>query len=122
MYGLKQAPRAWNERFTSCLPSLGFQASLADSSLFVQHSSHGTMILFLYVDDIILTSSHSSLFPLVIAALSQEFDLKDLGPLHHFLGLQISYLPSSLLVSQTSCRTLAAERRPSIGFGVFVLL
>jgi hypothetical protein len=102
LYGLKQAPRAWNERFTSFLPSLGFQASLADSSLFVQHSSHGTLILLLYVDDIILTGSHSSLFSSVIAALSQEFDLTDLGPLHHFLGLQISYLPSGLLVSQTS--------------------
>ena len=35
LYGLKQAPRAWNERFTSFLPSLGFQASPADPSLFV---------------------------------------------------------------------------------------
>jgi hypothetical protein len=87
LYGLKQAPRAWNERFTSFLPSLGFQASLADSSLFLQHSSHGTLILLLYVGNIILTGSHSSLFSSVIAALSQEFDLTDLGPLHHFLGL-----------------------------------
>ena len=70
LYGLKQAPRAWNERFTSFVPSLGFQASLTDSSLFVQHSSHGTLILLLYVDDIILTGIHSSLFSFVIATLS----------------------------------------------------
>jgi len=99
LYGLKQAPRAWNERFTSFLPSLGFQASLADPSLFVQHSSLGVMILLLYVDDIILTGSHSSLLSSVIAALTQEFDMKDLGKLNYFLGLQISYLPSGLLVS-----------------------
>ena len=102
LYGLKQALQTQNEQFTSFLPNLGFQASFADSSLFVQHSSHGTMILLFYIDDIILTSSHSSLFPSIIAALSQEFDLKDLGKLHHFLGLQISYLPSGLLVSQTN--------------------
>jgi hypothetical protein len=61
LYGLKQAPHAYNERFTSFLPSLGFQASLADPSLFVQHSSLGVVILQLYVDDIILTGSHASL-------------------------------------------------------------
>ncbi|KAI5353001.1 hypothetical protein L3X38_005893 [Prunus dulcis] len=60
-YGLKQAPRAWNERFTSFLPSLGFQASNADPSLFIHHSSLGTVVLLLYVDDIILTGSNSSL-------------------------------------------------------------
>ncbi|CAN6694260.1 unnamed protein product [Malus baccata var. baccata] len=34
LYGLKQAPRAWNEKFTSFLPGLGFKASFADPSLF----------------------------------------------------------------------------------------
>ena len=92
------------------MPSLGFQTSLADSSLFVQHSSYGTLILLYYVDDIILTSSHSSHFPSVIAALSQEFDLTDLGLLHHFLGLQIFYLPSGLLVPQTSYITNVLAR------------
>ena len=102
LYGLKQAPPAWNERFTNCLPSLGFQASFADPSLFVQHSSLGVVVLLLYVDDIILTGNHSSLLTSVIVALTQEFDMKDLGHLNYFLGLQISYLPSGLFVSQTS--------------------
>jgi len=83
------------------LPSLGFHASPADPSLFVQHSSLGVVILLLYVDDIILTGSHASLLSSVIAALTQEFDMKDLGRLYYFLGLQISYLPSGLFVSQT---------------------
>ena len=101
LYGLKQAPRAWNERFTSFLPSLGFQASNADPSLFVQHSSLGTVVLLLYVDDIILTGSNSSLIASVISALTQEFDMKDLGQLTYFLGLQISYQSAGLFVSQT---------------------
>lgn len=48
LYGLKQAPRAWNERFTSFfLSDLGFQASQADPSLFVQHSSKDIMLFLL---------------------------------------------------------------------------
>jgi len=102
LYGLKQAPHAWNERFTSFLPSLGFQASLVDPSLFVQYSSHGTVILLLYVDDILPIGSHSSLLTSVIDALTQEFYMKDLGPLTYFLGLQVSSSSSGLFVSQTN--------------------
>ncbi|CAN6676712.1 unnamed protein product [Malus baccata var. baccata] len=76
-------------------------ASLADPSLFVQHTSLGTVVLLLYVDDIILTGSSSQLIDGVIQALAKEFDLKDLGQLHYFLGLQITYQPQGLFVSQT---------------------
>ncbi|KAM2435264.1 hypothetical protein PS1_025239 [Malus domestica] len=36
LYGLKQAPRAWNSKFTSYLPTLGFSASFSDTNLFVK--------------------------------------------------------------------------------------
>ncbi|KAM1936674.1 hypothetical protein ACFX15_013916 [Malus domestica] len=88
LYGLKQALK---EKFTSFLPGLGFKASFADPSLFVQTSSHGIVFLLLYVDDIIITGNDSSLIFYVILALTMEFDMKDLGQLHYFLGLQISY-------------------------------
>ena len=61
LYGLKQAHRAWNEQFTSFLPGLGFQLSQADPSLFVKHTSQGTIVLLLYVDDVILTGSDPTL-------------------------------------------------------------
>jgi hypothetical protein len=59
------------------------------------------VILLLYVDDILLTGSHSSLLTSVIDALTQEFDMKDLGQLTYFLGLQVSYSSSGLFVSQS---------------------
>ncbi|KAM1143556.1 hypothetical protein ACFX15_031820 [Malus domestica] len=101
LYGLKQAPRAWNEWFFKFLLSLGFKSSYADSSLFVQHIGNDVIILLLYVDDIILTGSNDSLVQSVITQLTQEFDMKDLGLLHFFLGLQIEYQSQRLLVHQT---------------------
>ncbi|XP_024178770.1 uncharacterized mitochondrial protein AtMg00810-like [Rosa chinensis] len=100
LYGLKQAPRAWNERFTNFLPSLGFKCSYADPSLFVKTSGSSIVYLLLYVDDIILTGNSEALISELKLALQTEFEMKDLGKLHFFLGLEISYTPDSLFLSQ----------------------
>nr|XP_028953280.1 uncharacterized protein LOC114822633 [Malus domestica] len=101
LYGLKQVSRAWNEKFTSYLPGLGFKSSFADPSLFVKHTDAGTVVLLLYVDDIILTSSSSILIDDVIVELTKEFEMKDLGQLNYFLGLQVTYQSGGLFVSQS---------------------
>ncbi|XP_024195747.1 uncharacterized mitochondrial protein AtMg00810-like [Rosa chinensis] len=93
-------PRAWNERFTSFLPNIGFVSSYADPSLFIKQCQDNTVFLLLYVDDIIITGSCASLINSVKAALHNEFDMKDLGKLHFFLGLEIQYLPDGIFVSQ----------------------
>lgn len=100
LYGLKQAPRAWNDRFTGFLPTLGFTATYADSSLFVKQGGFSVVILLLYVDDIIITGNTVSIIDDVIAALTKEFDIKDLGPLHYFLGIQIIQHADGLFLSQ----------------------
>ena len=87
LYGLKQAPRAWFERFTSQLETLGFTASTADPSLFIYKSKHDTLYLLLYVDDIIITGTSPTLLTTLISNLQTTFEVKDLGPLHYFLGL-----------------------------------
>ncbi|BBN69110.1 transposable element gene [Prunus dulcis] len=101
LYGLKQAPRAWNAKFTGYLPSLGFKMSHSDPSLFVKISDSAIVVLLLYVDDIILTGSNSHVIQEVITDLGSVFDLKDLGPLTFFRGLQISYKSNGdLFISQ----------------------
>jgi transposase InsO family protein len=101
IYGLKQAPRAWFESFTTQLLQLGFIASAADSSLFIYHHHHVIAYLLLYVDDIVLTSNSTSYLDSLILQLRMVFDLKDLGPLHYFLGLQVSRSSDALHVTQT---------------------
>nr|XP_028953254.1 uncharacterized protein LOC114822627 [Malus domestica] len=101
LYGLKQAPRAWNDRFTKFLPLLGFQHTYSDSSLFVKTVDSGIVILLLYVDDIIITGNADAAMQQVISALTKEFDIKDLGDLHFFLGIQISRTAHGLCLSQS---------------------
>ncbi|KAM1777797.1 hypothetical protein ACFX11_044412 [Malus domestica] len=101
LYGLKQAPRAWNERFTRFLLTLGFKSSYADPSLYVKHDGQSVVVLLLYVDDIILSGDNETQVQAVITQLTSEFDMKDLGLLHYFLGLQIEYQPHGLLVHQS---------------------
>ena len=87
LYGLKQAPKAWFESLTFQLLYLGFTASLADNSLFIFQSSGTIIYMLLYVDDIIVTGNSASQVVDLITALSQVFELKDLGPLSYFLGI-----------------------------------
>jgi hypothetical protein len=102
LYGLKQAPRAWYSRFTTYLTPLGF----IDTSLFISRRGTDTVYLLLYVDDIILTASSTELLRCTISALQQEFAMKDLGPLHHFLGITVERRPDRLFLYQ---RTYTVE-------------
>jgi hypothetical protein len=97
LYGLKQVPRAWNHRFATFLRSLGFVEVKSDMSLFIFHHGAETVYLLLYVDDIVLTASSESLLRRIITSLQQEFAMKDLGVLHHFLGVTVAHHPARLL-------------------------
>jgi hypothetical protein len=100
LYGLKQAPRAWYSRFASFLLSLGFAEAKSDTSLFVYRRGSDTVYLLLYVDDIILTASSTEILHRTISALRREFAMKDLGPLHHFLGITVERRPDGLFLHQ----------------------
>ena len=71
------------------MQSLGFRSTRSDASLFVYHQGADTAYLLLYVDDIILTASAPDLLQRLTAHLHDEFALKDLGPLHYFLGIEV---------------------------------
>jgi hypothetical protein len=51
----------------------------------------------LYVDHIVLIPSSPDLLRRIILALQQEFAMKDLGELHHFLGMHVQRCGDGLL-------------------------
>ena len=105
LYGLQQAPRAWYSRFTTFLLTLGFTEAKSDTSLFSYCRGDETAYLLLYVDDIVLTASSQRLLQSVISSLQQEFAMKDLGLLHHLLGVTVEPRPFGLLLHQRAVRT-----------------
>lgn len=88
LYGLKRAPRAtWYMCLTTFLGSMGFKPTRSDSSLFVLRCGKESMYLLLYIDDIVLTASSSDILRSVIRTINTKFALKDMGPVHYFLGI-----------------------------------
>ncbi|BBG99703.1 Far-red impaired responsive family protein, partial [Prunus dulcis] len=67
---------------------------------FIYHHAHHTIFLLLYVDDIVITGSHSGFLQQFISALGCEFEIKDLGALSYFLGLQVTTSNGCLHLSQ----------------------
>ncbi|KAM1068392.1 hypothetical protein ACFX2A_000368 [Malus domestica] len=100
LYGLKQAPRAWYEKLQGALSSMGFIGSQNDHSLFVKKAPTLVFVL-VYVDDILVTGPSFQACKDTIAQLSALFPIKDLGPLHFFLGIEVKRSSSGILISQT---------------------
>jgi Reverse transcriptase (RNA-dependent DNA polymerase) len=100
IYGLKQSPRAWYEKLSSFLISCNFKISNSDHSLFINiNNSHITIIL-VYVDDIIVTGNNENNIELIKGKLKNKFDIKDLGFLKYFLGIEIAHSHGNLFLSQ----------------------
>uniref|UniRef100_A0A2N9FSQ2 Uncharacterized protein n=1 Tax=Fagus sylvatica TaxID=28930 RepID=A0A2N9FSQ2_FAGSY len=100
LYGLKQAPRAWFSRLSQRLLALGFHGSKSDTSLFIHNSGTDLTFFLIYVDDIIVTGKNKHSIDRLIQALQADFALKDLGPLHFFLGVQAYTTETGLFLSQ----------------------
>lgn len=57
IYGLKQSLRAWFDQFSQVVFAARFKRSQDNHSVFMQHSSFGIVVLIVYVNDILLSSS-----------------------------------------------------------------
>jgi hypothetical protein len=92
LYGLKKAPRAWYGRIDGFLTSLGFTKSKDDSNIYFKVMNDEPIILLLYVNDLFLTREEN-LITDCKKKLAAEFEMKDLGLMHYFLGLEVWQSP-----------------------------
>ena len=100
LYGLKQSPRAWFDRFTKSVKKYGYSQGQTDHTLFFKHSQNGKVtILIVYVDYIILTGDDLEELVRLKGLLAQDFEMKDLGQLRHFLGMEVAKTKKGISIS-----------------------
>ena len=75
-------------------------ASHYDSVLFLRRTDKSTILLLLYVDDMIITGDDLIGIQELKDFLSQQFEIKDLGHLSYFLSLEITHSIDGLYITQ----------------------
>jgi hypothetical protein len=98
--GLKQAPRAWLDKIGQYLVTSGFQTSNANFSLHVKKTDHGIVVIVIYVDDLIITGDNDEDIFDLKKLLKQNFEMKDLGELRYFLGIEVIQSPKGIWLLQ----------------------
>ena len=78
---------------------MGFATSKSDSSLFIRKGQLGPVSILLYVDDLVITGTDLGEIDRVKLQLAASFDMKDLGDLHYFLGIEVIRTPEGILIS-----------------------
>jgi hypothetical protein len=99
IYGLKQAPRAWYVKMDGFMMSLGFKKSFVYPNLYYHIDGNECLILVLYVDNLFLTDSERLIVECK-RALTAKFEMKDLGLMHYFLGLEVLQRTDEIFLSQ----------------------
>ena len=88
----------WYGRIDGFLMSLGFTKSKADSNLYFKIENNDQVILLLYVDDLFITGNDKLIIDCK-KKLASEFEMKDLGQMHYFLGLEVWQNPGNICLS-----------------------
>ena len=100
LYGLKQSPRGWFGRFTKSMRSFGYHQSNSDHTLFLKKYHGKITALIMYVDDMVVTRNDPDERKALQSYLSSEFEIKDLGHLKYFLGIEVSRSDKGIFLSQ----------------------
>ncbi|KAL0392228.1 UNVERIFIED_CONTAM: Retrovirus-related Pol polyprotein from transposon RE2 [Sesamum radiatum] len=100
LYGLKQAPRAWYSRIDKYFMDRGFRRSLSEPTLYIKSQGNDTLIVSLYVDDLIYTGNNEKMIQVFKEDMMKTFEMSDLGLMHFFLGIEINQEKEGIFICQ----------------------
>ena len=89
IYGLKQAAKVWHDQLSDYIKEYGFMQSVADPCLYIKVDGDNIVYLIVYVDDFLIAAKDIKSINEVADFLSKKFQLKDLGILSYYLGMEI---------------------------------
>ncbi|KAK4411578.1 Retrovirus-related Pol polyprotein from transposon RE1 [Sesamum angolense] len=99
-YGLKQAPRAWYSRIDKYFMDRGFRRSLSEPTLYIKSQGNDTLIISLYVDELIYTGNNEKMIQDFKENMMKTFKMSDLGLMHFFLGIEINQEKEGIFICQ----------------------
>lgn len=90
LYGLKDSPKNWNKKFHEVITKLGFLRCDYEYCLYMKINAECKVYLLLYIDDLLLASSVVKEIENVKQLLNENFKMKDLGQISHYLGMHVT--------------------------------
>ncbi|GJT13771.1 putative ribonuclease H-like domain-containing protein [Tanacetum coccineum] len=96
LYGLHQAPGAWYETLANYLLGNGFKRGKIYQTLFIKKQKGDSLLVHVYVDDIIFSSTNKELCTAFEKLIKDKFQMSSMGELTFFLGLQDKYVAEIL--------------------------
>nr|GEW74328.1 hypothetical protein [Tanacetum cinerariifolium] len=88
LYGLKQDPRAWYDTLLRFLLDNKFSKGAIDPTLFTRKIGKHSLLVQIYVDDIIFASTDPKACDIFSNEMSSKFQMSMMGQMSFFLGLQ----------------------------------
>ena len=102
LYGLKQAPRACNYKLDDTLKSRGFIKSVSDQAVYTSSSKEHTLLVGVYVDDLIISRSNTKGIEEFKSSMKTKFKITDFGLLNSYLGIEVIQKKTKIKMCQTN--------------------
>ncbi|XXG51736.1 hypothetical protein AAC387_Pa03g0242 [Persea americana] len=95
-----ELPPGCNMQLEGSKQAFGYKQSNSDHTLFLKHNKEKITALIVYVDDMIVTGNDLEERKALQNHLAREFEMKDLGPLKYFLGIEVVRSKKGIFLSQ----------------------
>ncbi|GKB33398.1 retrovirus-related pol polyprotein from transposon TNT 1-94 [Tanacetum coccineum] len=101
LYGLNQAPRAWYDTLSWLLLDNKFSKGAVDSTLFTRKIGKHILLVQIYVDDIIFSSTDPKSCDVFSNEMSSKLQMSMMVQMSFFLGLQVSQNLGGIFIIQS---------------------
>ena len=100
LYGLKQSGRNWYKLLNDHLEKDDFVKNLSDNCVYRKQIGHETILVLIWVDDLIIAASSNELLNSFKGTMKAKFNMKDLGKISYFLGIHFEQNKEEIKMNQ----------------------
>lgn len=103
LYGLKQAGFEWNKCLNTFLVNdMKFKRLKSDPCVYIKSRGDNTLIISIYVDDILIFSKQKPIISEFKAEFNRRFEIEDLEECRKIIGIEVNQKESTIELHQRS--------------------